>query len=295
MTGAKGPRRIWPKLLLLLVVLTVGAVSVIVETGLVERWTRVILVLQLEKLTGTRVEIGAFHFHILRLRAEMDGVTMHGREEKGLPPLFHAARVTAGIRLLSFFGRRFALSELVIDHPDIFIRIDQNQQSNIPAPRASTPEGSWRGPLFDLQIAHLSLENGSCVFNDVRVPLAVEANNFQFGLIYAGGKAGGSGEAYVGTAAWNRMLLVTHRYLPFRSDVSLKFTLTRTAFSLEELRWKLPHSEVDLRADLASFARPDDWSFRCRGKLALDDINTVMRQPQNPSGAIDFTGNAQYQ
>jgi translocation and assembly module TamB len=295
MTGAKGPRKIWPKLLLLLVVLTLGAVSVVVESGLIDRWTRVILVLQLEKLTGARVEIGAFHFHLLRLRAEMDGVTMHGREEKGLPPLFHAARVTAGIRLLSFFGRRFALSELVIDHPDIFIRIDQNEESNIPAPRAPTPEGSWRGPLFDLQIAHLRLENGSCVFNDVRVPLAVEANNFQFGLTYAGGKVGGSGEAYVGTAAWNRMLLVTHRYLPFRSDVSLKFTLTRSAFSLEELRWKLPHSEVDLRADLASFARPDDWSFRYRGKLALDDINTVMRQPQNPNGAIDFTGNAQYQ
>src|SRR5580658_3500359 len=133
MSASPATRRIWLRLLLLLVVLAVGAVSVIVGTGLIDRWTRVILVLQLEKLTSTRVEIGAFHFHLLRLRAEMDGVTMHGREEKGLPPLFHAARVTAGIRLLSFFGRRFALSELVIDHPEIFIRIDQNQQSNIPA------------------------------------------------------------------------------------------------------------------------------------------------------------------
>ncbi len=295
MTASQATRRIWMRLLLLLVVLTVGAVSVIVETGLVERWTRVILVLQLERLTGTRVEIGAFHFHMLRLRAEMDDVTMHGHEEKGLPPLFHAARVSAGIRLLSFFGRRFALRELVIDHPDIFIRIDQSGAGNIPAPRAPTTEGSWRGPLFDLQIGHLRLENGSCVFNDVRIPLAVEANNFQFGLTYSGAKAGGSGEAYVGTAAWNRMLLVTHRYLPFRSDVALKFTLTPAAFSLEELRWKLPHSEVDLRADLASFARPDDWSFRYRGKLSLEDINTVMRQPNNPGGAIDFTGNAKYQ
>src|ERR1700683_1243385 len=136
MSASPGTRRIWTRVLLLVVVLAVGAVSVIVETGLVERWTRVILVLQLERLTGTRVEIGAFHFHMLRLRAEMDGVTMHGHEEKGLPPLFHATRVTAGIRLLSFFGKRFALSELVIDHPEIFIRIDQNQNSNIPAPSA---------------------------------------------------------------------------------------------------------------------------------------------------------------
>jgi len=295
MTATNGARRIWLRLLLVAVVLVAGTVSVIVETGLLDRWTRVILVLQLEKLTGARVEIAAFHFHMLRLRAEMDGVTMHGHEEKGLPPLFHATRVTAGIRLLSFFGKRFALSELAIDHPEIFIRIDQNQNSNIPAPSAPTVEGSWREPLFDLQIGQLRLENGSCVFNDVRIPLAVEANNFQFGLTYSPGKIGGSGEAYVGTAAWNRMLLVTHRYLPFRSDVSLKFTLTRTAFTLEELRWKLPHSEVDLRADLASFARPDDWSFRYRGKLSLEDINTVMRQPKNPTGAIDFTGNAQYQ
>src|SRR6202050_4471723 len=165
MSASPGTRRIWLRLLLLLVVLAVGAVSVIVETGLVERWTRVILVLQLERLTGTRVEIGAFDFHMLRLRAEMDDVTMHGHEEKGLPPLFHAARVSAGIRLLSFFGRRFALSELVIDHPEIFIRIDQSGAGNIPAPHAPTPEGSWRGPLFDLQIGHLRLENGSCVFN----------------------------------------------------------------------------------------------------------------------------------
>jgi translocation and assembly module TamB len=294
-TILNGKRKIWMKLLLFVLLISVGIGSVMVETGLVDRWTRVFLVLQLEKLTGARVEIGAFHFHILRLRAEMDNVTLHGHEEKGLPPMFHAARVTAGFKLLSFFGNRVALRELVVDHPDVFIRIDQNGDGNIPATSARPPEGSWRDPLFDLQIGHLRLDNGSCVFNDVRVPLAVEANDFQFGLVYSGGKIGGSGAAYVGTAAWNRMLLVTHRYLPFRSDVALQFTLTRDAFALDELRWKLPHSEVDLRAGLASFSRLDDWSFRYRGRVSLDDINTVMRQPKNPGGSIDFTGSARYQ
>ena len=81
--------------------------------------------------------------------------------------------------------------------------------------------------------------------------------------------------------------------MPFRFDVSAKFTLHRDAFELQELVWKGPHSQLNLRADLASFAKPD-WDLRYRGKLSLDDIRTIFRKPTAPGGVADFSGQAHY-
>lgn len=276
---------------LCLMLVIIGAMILIFETGLDERWARAAVVRRIEQSTGARVELGAFHFHLFGLRAELDNLTLHGRETEGLPPFFHADRVRVAVRILSFFGRKIALDELLVDGPEVFVRIAEDGRSNVPSPPVRRAGKPWREQLFDLRIGKLRLDDGSAEFNHARIPLAFEANDFNFAMSYDA--AAPAGESYVGFFSAKQMNLAARRYLPFRSDISAKFTLTRDSFDLGELSLKLPHSDLQIRAELASFARPD-WNFHYRGRFSLDDLRTILRKPSSPTGLIDFTGGARY-
>ena len=107
------------------VVALVLIVFVIFETGLAEHWIRNSLIQQIEQGTGARVEIGGFHFRLWGLRAEIDNLTLHGLETADQPPLFHADRIDAAVRIISFFGRQIALDELIVERPQTAVRIDR--------------------------------------------------------------------------------------------------------------------------------------------------------------------------
>ena len=88
-------------------IVTIAIVLVVLfATGLAEYWIRAALISEIEQGTGARVEIGAFHFRLWGLRAEFDNFTLHGLEAAGQPPLFHADRIEASVRIISFFGRQ---------------------------------------------------------------------------------------------------------------------------------------------------------------------------------------------
>jgi hypothetical protein len=56
---------------------------------------------------------------------------------------------------------------------------------------------------------------------------------------------------------------------------------------------KLPHSDLNLRAELPSFER-SDWNLHYRGRLTLADVRTIFRSPLTPDGIGDFSGQARY-
>ncbi len=276
-------------LLLFLVVVGLAA-SRLFEKDVIERWARNQVIQQLELRTGARVEIGAFHLKFLRLRADADNLTLHGLEDPGKPPLFHADRIDVGITILSLFRRQFALSELVVDRPQLVVQFEKDGRSNLPTPKIAATE-SWRQNLFDLKIRWLELRNGSALINDQRVPLSLKGQNFDFKLNYELAPHGA--DFYVGSLQWKQVEIAERQDATFRSDLSAKFTLHRDAFELDELVWKLPHSEFNLRAELPSFSRPV-WNFRYRARVSLVDLRAIFRQPLIPDATADFSGQASY-
>lgn len=267
------------------------AVFLAFETGIVEHWVRQVFVQQLEQHTGARVELGAFHLHTWRLRVEMEELTLHGLEPAGSTPLFHAADVHLQIHVLSFWGKQFVVDELLIDHPQVAVKFDQNGHSNLPAPKLQATHRPWRETLFHLRIGHLTLRDGIASLNDRRYPLALHGQDLEFLLHYDSPPSGD--DSYVGNFKWKQVELAERRDVPFRFDISAKFTLHRNTFELDELVWKLPHSELNLRAELPSFARPD-WNLRYRGRLSLADVRVIFRQPSTPDGLAEFSGQARY-
>ena len=266
-------------------------VVVIFESGLAEHWIRNALIQQIEQGTGARVEIGSFHFRLWGLRAEIDNLTLHGLETADQPPLFHADRIDAAIRILSFFGRQIALDELIVQRPRTAVRIDRNGRSNLPTPKTHASNRPWRATLFQLRIGRFALEDGSAQYNDQRASLDIQGRNFSFALHYDA-PAGGA-DSYVGNLSSQQVRLASGKDVPFPFDISVKFALHRDSFEVDELVLKALHSELYLQAELPSFAR-SDWNLKYRGRLSLADVRKITREPTTPDGDADFSGQAHY-
>jgi translocation and assembly module TamB len=282
--------KVWMGGMLLIVVAAAVAVGVVLETNVAEPWVRNMLVRQIEQATGAHVQMDRFHLDIRRLRFEIDGLTLRGLEAASEPPLFRAERVELGIRILSFFRREIALDELIVDRPQAFVRVDKNGRSNIPSPQHASNR-PWRDTLFSLRVGRLEVHEGIASLNDQHIPLAIQGRNLEFDLRYYPGSS--ATESYVGNFRLQQAELRLRRDLPFRFDISTKFTLHPGSFEVDELICKLPHSDLNLRAELASFARPD-WTLHYRGSLSLTDIRTILREPTTPDGIADFSGQAHY-
>jgi len=283
--------RRWARHALVSAALVALAIAAVCESGLPERWIRDALINRLEQATGARVEMAGFHFSFWKLRLEIDDLTLHGLEAANQSPLFHADRVAVDIRVISFLGRKIALDDLIVERPQVAIRLDRDGRSNLPTPKHAVSRRPWHATLFDLQIARLELRNGTFVHNDASVPLAIDGRNLKFAVHYDSRSNGG--EAYVGTLDWQHVKLAAKRNVPFPFDLSAKFTLRRDSFELNELKLSALHSNLSLQASLPSFAR-SDWDLKYRGSISLADIRKVLRAPATPDGDAEFSGQAHY-
>jgi translocation and assembly module TamB len=257
-------------------------------SGLGERWAQRALVRQIERMTGGRVELKQFRFRLSDLRAELTDFTLHGREAEGMKPFFHADALVVDVRVDSLLGRKISLDEVRLVRPQVHVRFDADGRSNVPQPATKRPPGRpWRERLFTVVARRVRLEQGELLYNDVRVPLVAEGGRLDFSLAFHAPASGP--DRYEGEFAWQNMVLVARRYLPFSSSVRLKFTLGRDDFELTDFRWNLPQSELRAGARLRSFLKPA-WEFRFGGALDLLDLKQILRKPNSPAGRVDFDG-----
>jgi translocation and assembly module TamB len=267
------------------------ALAYIVGSGLADLWARRRIVEELEKATGARVELGHFHIQWRALHLRFDGLTLHGREPAGTPPLFHADRLEIDVHVDSFWGRKISLGSVDMSHFSAHVRVERDGSTNIPG--SKTPGNTGRPPvqnLIDLKIAQLRLQDGEILWNDMQMPLTAEGGKFEFAMDYAtdDGKP-----AYLGRMSWQKFKVAAWRYVPFASELSARFTLRPDSLSLTQLQWKIPHSQIDAQASLTSFSQPA-WDFRYRGQLNFEDVRSILRKPSTPAGHVEFTGEGKY-
>jgi uncharacterized protein involved in outer membrane biogenesis len=221
----------------LLLLLAAGWVAILVRTGLDERWARGAIVRQIENMTGGRAELQAFRFRLLGLRAELHGLTVHGREPEGTPPFFRADRLVVDVRLDSLVRRKISLDEITLDRPAVHVRFDEQGASNVPVPRLRqppTPGKPFHERIFEIVVRRLRVNDGYILYNHVRAPLVAEGGDFQFALDYE--QPSDAEPRYTGHFAWEQFVVVARRYLPFPTNIAGEFTLTREQFRLSSSR-----------------------------------------------------------
>ena len=267
-------------------------VAYAIASGLADRWARRTIVEQLEKATGARVELGNFHFGWRLLSARFDGLTLHGREPAGSPPLFHADMLQFDIRIESFWGRKFSLGNVEMSHFSAHLQVAKDGSTNIPGPKIPVSAGAPDvRSLFELKVAQLRLEDGEILWNDMRIPLQAKGGNFEFATTYT---SESGRPVYLGQMSWQQFEIAALRNLPFVSNLSARFTLRQNSFSVTQLQWKTGGSELDAQANLASFQQPSVWTFRYRGQLRLEDLWTILRKRDAPGAHIEFAGDGGY-
>jgi len=264
------------------------ALVLIFATGAFDRWARPQIIAQVEKATGGRVELKGFEFNLFELRAVLRDFTIHGHETPGMPPFFHADELLVDVRLDSLWSRKFSLDEVRVDRPFVHIRTNPDGSSNVPLPKPSgTPGRPWRERIFTLAIRKLRINDGHLLYNNTRIPLVAQGGRFDFALDYNAPTP--AEPRYEGDFAWQKMALAARRYLPFSSDIKVKFWLSRTAFEVSELTWKLPQSAIRASVGVDNLANPS-WKFRYDVKLALQDIRRILRKPNSPGGNVEAKG-----
>src|ERR1700720_1560617 len=191
-------------------------VAYLIASGLADRWARRTIVEELEKTTGARVELGNFHFNWRLFTARFDGLTLHGREPAGSPPLFHANTLQFSIHIESLWGRKISLGNVEMSHFSAHVQIAKDGSTNIPGPKLPANAGaSDMKSLFDLKVAQLRLEDGEILWNDARIPLQAKGGNFEFAMNYAGE---GASPVYLGQVSWQKFEIAAMHNLPFTSN-----------------------------------------------------------------------------
>src|SRR5947209_1648575 len=268
--------------------ITLGLV-IFFGSGLGNPMLRRLLIRRIDALTGGRTEIHSLSIGWLSLHTTLEGLVIHGREAQGLQPLFSAQKVQIGLRIDSFLGRKVSLDELLMQAPQVHIRVNRDGTTNVPSIRRS-PGKPLPDVLFDLHARRVRLDNGWLLYNDTKIPLALEGDQLHLAL-----DGGGSPDhpLYVGTLDWQSIHFTSGRDLPLPANLYAKFTITRGGFTLEQGLLSLARSHLDAQAEMGSFVNPK-WNFRVRGWVDLQDIREALRTPEVPFGRVDVRGEGSF-
>jgi translocation and assembly module TamB len=250
---------------------------------ILQRW----IVHRLEKATGARVELQSISIRWLSLRASLKGLVIHGNEPAGTLPLFSADEVVVDLQIDSFWGRKISLTELQLKKPDVHIRVAHDGSTNIPVRKGGTDSKKpLRESLFDLRVRRVNIEGGWLLYNETKLPLALEGGQMSLAL-----DEGGTPEhpLYLGNLEWEHIRFTAQKMVPVPANLSAKFTLWREGFTLEQGLLSAGHSHVDMQAEMSDFTKPK-WSFRYRGWVELLDIRETFRSPLTPTGHVDVRG-----
>ena len=286
-------RRKWKRWVLgaaLLIAALPLALILMLSSGAADNDIRRTIVEQIQKLTSGRAELGAFHVNPWRLQLTLSDFTVHGHDPAGTPPFFHADRLVVGLRIDSLWGRKFSVGDVELSHPVLHVRVEPDGSINVPITRRAPQAKPLRQRIFEVVVRRLRLEDGELLFNDVRVPLVAEGGRFDFSVDYAELDAK---PMYLGQFRWQQMELVARRYLPFNSDLSVRFALEPNAFSVTQLLWQSPHTNIDAQLSNTNLAQAN-WAFRYRGHFDFEDLRTILRKPNSPAGHVDFSGDGHF-
>lgn len=168
-----------------LLLLSVISVVLILQSRWFFNYVRTRLVTTVETATGGRVEIGAFRFNWKTLRAEVDNFTLHGTEPPDKPPLFHAASLAVGLKIVSLLRRDVDIQYLEVAAPQIDLIVAPDGRTNIPSPKTAGPGKDPSEAILKLAIGRFTLWNGLFLLDShQKTPFDLNGKNLNLSLLY---------------------------------------------------------------------------------------------------------------
>jgi translocation and assembly module TamB len=251
---------------LMLAVLVTAIVAV--QTQWFRDQVRVKIVSAVETATGGTADIGAFDFDWRHLRARIRDFTIHGLEQPGSAPLFHASLVQVDLKLLSPFKGFVDVAYLLLDTPQAGIVIYPDGHTNIPAPKIPAKSGGKTGleTIVDLAIGRFDLRNGSFTFDGRQTGLNASGANFRAQLGYNAIKPAYSGEIDI-----SPLYVRSNGNAPLDVDIRLPVTALKDRIELLNAQFTTPESHIVLSAAMDHLIAPRT-SGHINARIALDEV-----------------------
>ncbi|HEY1902985.1 MAG TPA: translocation/assembly module TamB domain-containing protein [Terracidiphilus sp.] len=256
----------------------------------------------IEQATGGRVEIASFHWHLLTLEADADGLVLHGREGAGEEPCARIDHVSVALSVFGLWSPRVVLRDLNISHPAFHLIVYPDGSTNLPQPRKPRERRkSALNTLFDLQAGHVSVQQGVLNFENRSAEfdfqnrftlLALDARDVSLLMRYLA-PAGGNPETYRIETGAAELSVARGKEKPALGSMQATLDLARNAAHLRSLRitTRFPgdkkHSEeehtLQVSGALQNFTHPH-WQATTTGELDLRLLNPSLGYPFVPQG-----------
>lgn len=278
------------KIICVLVLGLVAGLAIYLNSDSFRETVRRRVVAELEQMTGGKVEIQSFDWKFFQLQFEARGLTIHGREGTGELPYAHADRVSLGLKIVSFFSRKVALRQVVIDHVVIHLMVYPDGTTNQPVPKNSGLAEVVSGPrLFDLAVNQVEITNGTLVLNQEKIPFELSGKRFSVGMSYSKAE-----KAYDGNLSIAAFSARYGNATPLHGDLDLHFLMRSAETEIKSLKLSVQHSTLSASGSVRNYNNPE-IKLQYDASLNLAEVAKEAKITEVRAGHADLKGVATYQ
>lgn len=245
------------------------------------------IVSTIETATGGRAELGGFRFDWRQLRAEVNQFTLHGSEPADRPPLFRAASVAVGLKIVSALRRDVDIQYLEVKDPHIYLIVYPDGHTNVPEPKIKATGRTPVETLLSLAVGQFQIENGLFeVEARGKTPFDASGRNLNAKLLYEP-----AGPLYRGDIAIEPLDLRWPGAPALPLSVQMRVTLERNRIGVSSARWATGNSRIEFSGAVEDLSSPHA-SFRYQASASVPDVARIFRLPNLQRGAVQLAGNA---
>jgi translocation and assembly module TamB len=242
-----------------LVVAYVSAVMAL-KTQWFHNWVKERVVVDLQHLTGARVEIGNLEVHPAIFQLDFRNLRLHGREAPSERPLLAARIVVVRMNPLSLLFRRLWISSLYARGVEIHWVTYRDGSTNLPG--AVTNERSAVSKLTALSISTLDLLDADLYWNNHKIPLDLTARRVALLLYFS------KLQGYWGSCSASPLQLRKRSRRSPELTFGTHLLLTQRGLSLTSLVW---HTAGASGKGVASV----EWAPGLRGVATIEALGNL--------------------
>ena len=271
-----------------LVAVAIGAVLILQSSWFYNK-VRERIIAEAQKATGGRVELESFRFDWHRLRAEVQGFTLHGKEPGDRPPLLRASQVAVGLKLVSAMKRDVDVEYLDITEPHVYLIVNPDGSTNLPSPgTAKDPNSRPLDPLFRLAAAQFALHRGIFeIESRTATPFEAHGRNLELALLFD--RLNSAGPQYRGTLAMQPLEVQAPGIAKTDLDLSLDVTVARNRIGITRANVTTGKTAVQFSGSIDDLQSPHG-EFQYKASAAVPDASRIFDVRQLERGTVQSQG-----
>jgi translocation and assembly module TamB len=258
--------------------IAVGVVCWYATTPAFEGIVRARLIETLEKATGGRVELAAFHWRLRNLEFEADNLTIHGLEAPGEVPYAHIDHLLVRAKIITFFRPKVGLNLLQGEHPVFHLIVYPDGSTNQPHPKTQSSHTNVTDTIFDLAVDRTEVTNGLLLLNQQAIPFNVAANDLGVTVTYDASR-----DHYLASVEAADITAQRGKRPPVRSQLKVQADLARTSAVLSKFELRTGDkpktgSALELSGSISGYANPQ-FSLKATGSIDVREVEALTAVP----------------